>query len=1662
MKTQIKRKTLLTVLSIIMMLSILIPVMPMMARATESSPEWVDDYTVEASCGYSGTVLGYFNGSSACIDPLTGDLHYCTANFPYSEMQCAVYDIFMNSIENSPENVNAVINGNVFIDLDTALDVTGIDVHTHTRSKNDTPTVQGVQYFTELTYFVFDGDGLYDGRYDGDDTLKSIDLSKNTKISELRLEYVSMESVDLSANTEIVKLVLIHSTVSASSRENGFKGLTRFKSLDLSKLTKLEDLTIYDEDIEALDLSGNTKLTRLDLRLLQKLKTIDISKNDALDYLYVSRSGLAEFDLGSKPNLKQADIIINANLKSVNLTGCTALRNLGLATNALENVDFSKNTALESLNVNQNQFKTLDLSKNTELTSLSCQGNLLTCLDLNANTKLSNANLNTQYPIIASVADDVLDLKKLSGFDVSKVQQKSDGSGGTYQFNVKSSNSYSAASNYKNADADMILSVDGKNCYVYYYYLAGSDRYGNDMYMSVELKIEDKYYTVKNDTPGVKLKEFGYSSGVGAEFTTILAERNDSLEFVIEVPSDSPLYGKKLAVFSQADGAERKTVNEYTYNGTVYYSVSSITAPTSIIVLEGHECIFTDWAPVGNNTSEHERHCTVAGCSETEIGYCSNYYGAEYHADKDTMQKGCTRCGRQYTWNVDVSASIHVPAVDAECDAPGNTEFWICGHCNKYFSDENCQHEATPSQVYINPTEHNYVNNVCSECGYKISSARFEQSFVDTFSSEDGYLYVLIGIGGNGKLYAMGEATGDGRRFGVEIPGAQIDANGVITLNSDQAEFMNFEYYFENGFGASTTSTFVVDGNYMAVRNGKIYTFPKNRLDDKSNPRPFDFRQADYGDESGLGYVYSDFYEPENGHSHTFEYITFNPETYCFEACDTKQNTIYLYRQVCDHESIHLSHTHPVAPTCTEQGYGGDYWFCSMCEKYFTDESCTTELEIPEYESINEYYLLPALEHSFASNGVCENCGMKRNVYKPVTSIAQFDRLSEKAYYIIVFKDGGKTYAAYIPNLNIFDKMVTVDSDGDGLIDLLDTDANENGIPDIIEEYINTQWGGADMNEDGTTTADEYKEAIGSLDDDEDVDVEDYKAFFSWRIEMQLYDEFCEEYETNHSNIVEVTVGADGSITIIDEAAMEFQMLPSGIWGGQSDFDGDDPEYTISDSERLRAFWIPNYWLANDGMMGEYGDNHHFMMQNRWFGDRFAPGITDNHNWKISFKDDGTVLLVSTWTTFDDTAALQLIKYTDDEGNECITMIGCYGERWQYSDILSNCTVISGAYLYASEPVYDEASHTCNFGSWYDTEEGNHRRDCDCKKNEIAAHTFGEWGEYADYEGITRHCTADGCDAYETKPEEPPHICDFGDWMPDPNNGMKHVRKCECGASESGDHTFGDFVKKNDEYHTHTCTICGADEDFEHSFYDWIAKDDNDHVHECMECDYESVLAHDYVREVTKEPTEREAGEATYTCSLCSRFYIEELPKRIAQVSGEVVGTVLNVPADSNAYIPEGTVFDVVEQPVEQVSEQVLGEIAVTADGAAKPLGMYDLSLLLDGAKIQPNGTVEITLPAPDLAAEYDSIIVVYIAPDGSYEECKTTVNEDGTITFETDHFSQYAVIGIAEDSGLGIGAIVGIVIGAVAILGISGFALVWFVIKKKSFADLIAVFKKK
>ena len=72
------------------------------------------------------------------------------------------------------------------------------------------------------------------------------------------------------------------------------------------------------------------------------------------------------------------------------------------------------------------------------------------------------------------------------------------------------------------------------------------------------------------------------------------------------------------------------------------------------------------------------------------------------------------------------------------------------------------------------------------------------------------------------------------------------------------------------------------------------------------------------------------------------------------------------------------------------------------------------------------------------------------------------------------------------------------------------------------------------------------------------------------------------------------------------------------------------------------------------------------------------------------------------------------------------------------------------------------------------------------------------------------------------------------------------------------------------------------------------------------------------------------------------------------------------------------------------------------------------------------------------------------------------TVNGETTLTavYEDKSSGGGEITPPAKKDGLSGGAIAGIVIGSVAVAGIGGFAIFWFVVKKKTFADLIAAIK--
>jgi hypothetical protein len=324
---------------------------------------------------------------------------------------------------------------------------------------------------------------------------------------------------------------------------------------------------------------------------------------------------------------------------------------------------------------------------------------------------------------------------------------------------------------------------------------------------------------------------------------------------------------------------------------------------------------------------------------------------------------------------------------------------------------------------------------------------------------------------------------------------------------------------------------------------------------------------------------------------------------------------------------------------------------------------------------------------------------------------------------------------------------------------------------------------------------------------------------------------------------------------------------------------------------------------------------------------------------------------------------------------------------------------------------------------------------------------------------MTYTCTVCGDTRTEPVAKTPDH--EFGDWTPD-NEGVNHTRSCACGESESAQHTFGAGVVTKYANHleegtvTYTCTVCGFErtntvpKTRDHSFGQWepLATVSGKHFCSCpcgetktADCTYDSGV-------ITAEPTYDAEGTTTYTCSVCGGTKSESIPQlvKVDEITANGnTGATIAAPTGSSAVLDQNTVLNVQEvnsQPAPAVKENIA---VVTDSDKAEVLATYDISLLLDGAAVQPGGKVEVTLPAPEGAEEYESLQVVYIADDGSVTPCETRINEDGTITFVTDHFSRYAIVGVPAASSA-----LWITISVVSVALIAAVVIALIVFKKK------------
>ena len=165
-----------------------------------------------------------------------------------------------------------------------------IDVAGDVRYKNIS-SLEGIQYFINLIVL-----NCHSNR------LTSLDVSKNTKLTELMCSYNQLTSLDVSKNTELIDLMCSYNQLtSLDVSKNTWLGYlacdnNQLTSLDVSKNTELTGLGCRNNQLTSLDVSKNTWLITLDCSVNQ-LTSLDVSKNTELRGLACSNNQLTSLDV---------------------------------------------------------------------------------------------------------------------------------------------------------------------------------------------------------------------------------------------------------------------------------------------------------------------------------------------------------------------------------------------------------------------------------------------------------------------------------------------------------------------------------------------------------------------------------------------------------------------------------------------------------------------------------------------------------------------------------------------------------------------------------------------------------------------------------------------------------------------------------------------------------------------------------------------------------------------------------------------------------------------------------------------------------------------------------------------------------------------------------------------------------------------------------------------------------------------------------------------------------------------------------------------------------------------------------------------------------------------------------------------------------------------
>ena len=294
-----------------------------------------------------------------------------------------------------------------------------------------------------------------------------------------------------------------------------------------------------------------------------------------------------------------------------------------------------------------------------------------------------------------------------------------------------------------------------------------------------------------------------------------------------------------------------------------------------------------------------------------------------------------------------------VPAKDATCESEGNIAYYTCSVCGKLFKDANAVTETTADAVKLEKLSHKLTKTeavpatctkggsneyyTCSACGkiFKDADASTETSVEAEKTSKIPHTLTKT-------EYKAATCTEDGN---TEYYTCSVCGKIFKDENGTQETSVEAEKLVATGHSLTKTDakepTCTEDGNneyYTCSACGKIFKDAEGKT--------VTTVEAEKIAATGHTMTKTDAKEPTCTEDGNNEYYSCSACGKAFKDADGKTVTTVEAEKIAATGHT-MTKTDAKAATCTEDGNIA-YWYCSVCNKYFSDENGANETTLPD------------------------------------------------------------------------------------------------------------------------------------------------------------------------------------------------------------------------------------------------------------------------------------------------------------------------------------------------------------------------------------------------------------------------------------------------------------------------------------------------------------------------------------------------------------------------------------------------------------------------------------------------------------------------------------------------------------------------------------------